>query len=1216
MGDLLNVFSPEELGEPEENLEPALPDEETLAKSPQINVEEARGLFNQLLGEIPAEKESPERSPIEQQALLRKTEAVPQTTPSPATAAKEPPDTVGEYLHGSLVELPAHLIWGAASWLPSQIARHGAVGARKIGEALDYLPKTTPEEQAIMGENIANWVGTLGGWMVPQTETAKGGLGLVGKAIEPVQAFSHWAAQGIDPAKYPNLHNLAATGAELGVFMAVPKVAKRATKTVQKITKFTKDKAAGKLMPEGEAKAAKDIIKEQKRTLREANKAAGKWTPEELAAREAAPIDAEFTKALEAQREVMQSRIAGAEGFSAIEATPEMKARAATTMGEPTLGELISERPEIATADEASIGFEKLLAKRRLREGERPAPAVEMPLREEPAGTMATLEELPEQGFQPRTEYAADQPGTPKVGGQSEGKVWKIKDGKTTLVEDRPMRKVWQAIVKPLQNEQGAITISFKSSREKVIAKTTKEQRRDIRELGKLANRRGLPLEEFLREAGMSKAEIKDTIKVHDALKVDRPMQGAIRTKQPASEEFDFFKLKEGEVRENLSKGSRRKPGIGNKTNKTFYKLPQMKTGWLGKVFKNPEYFFAKYKEIRPLLDQARKIEATIKQDMEIQAGHVKDLRDQFNKKKLREELGVSWFAENKFGAEAMKAMGKKPKEMPEYSGLREQLQPLFTDLFERVNEVRASMGKRKIPYQEDYLTFFAKDSFLQDAKGLFREQGASSHMHNLVMDSATEITARHSQPVVDATAFNHLKRRGLEEGVKLELDPLAIYSRYSKQAIEHVHWSPLVNFIKEVTTAKMTRPDGSKYRFADHNPGVANELVSWSNFLAGHANLPLPRGFEKLVGKATSNLTVAVLGANLRTALIQSAALLPTMVRFGPVGLSKAIGEFAIRKKAPIGESSVLQTRVLDPVISDMSRALAGTLRERASVKVREWGIKPAALMDGIAAEITWRAAWNELAPRVKSGKLSKEAAIRRADSAVVRTQSSGSKVDLSPVQRNALGKAMFLWQTYTINQANWIARDVLGIGKPSAKPLQTAKRVVYAMAGIAALNTLTEDVVGIQSPYPAPVKELMRGMKRGDSGAATTLKMMLEMTEIIPGMGSVKYGSSPLGGLATHVQDISAALSGNDVFHKDLLPKAIAGDKKAMLSIAELLGKTFGVTGTGQAAKATRGVMRGENLPRAMIGHLPGQYTQAISSKAGKKRRSGRRRSRRSKR
>jgi len=785
---------------------------------------------------------------------------------------------------------------------------------------------------------------------------------------------------------------------------------------------------------------------------------------------------------------------------------------------------------------------------------------------------------------------------------------YKAAEGDIAYVVTRPKQlRIAADLLGRFRNEGGAITISRKTPRKKILRDTTPEQRENVRKLAEQGEKDPGGLQEFLTKNGFTPKEVKEFLQVHEALKVDRPMRGAPTPVEPVKGDFNFLGLEPGEVRENIEAKSMRKPAIGDKTNKRFWELPKMESGWLTSAFKNPEYFFQRYQGIRPLLDQARGIEAAIVKEKSIAADHVKEIRSRYNKKKLREEVGVAWFNLNEFGREAMQKMNKTAPESPAYAELKAELQPLFEDLFTRVNDVRKSLGKRAVPFQEDYLAFFAKESFLQDVKGLVSRRPSASLMHQLVLDPVEVVQGRHSGPVVDATTFNHLKRRGLEEGVKLDLDPLSIYARYLDQALDHIHWSPLNNFIKEVTKAKMTLPDGKKVTFEHYNPGVALELQSWSNALAGMPNVQLPRGFERTLTKASSNLTAAVLGGNLRTMLVQTGALLPTVTEFGVRGTTQAIADFAMRKAAPIEQSKVLATRVMDPAINDMSRAIAGTRLERAGAKGRELGLWGAKALDYMAAEVAWRAAWRQLEPRVKSGKLSKTEAVRRADSAVVRTQSSGSKVDLAPVQRNALGKAMFLWQTYTINQANWIGRNVLGIKNPKANPGRTAKRVLYGMLGIAAINTVAEDFLGIQSPYPAPVKTLMRGLKAKDPGSAVALKMMLEMGEIVPGLGSVKYGSSPLGGLAEHVRDLSSALSGNDVLMRDLLPKAIDGDKKALITVGELVGKTMGVTGTGQTAKTARGLLRGETLPRAAIGHMPGvsggQYTRGIGASRGKR-------------
>ena len=133
-----------------------------------------------------------------------------------------------------------------------------------------------------------------------------------------------------------------------------------------------------------------------------------------------------------------------------------------------------------------------------------------------------------------------------------------------------------------------------------------------------------------------------------------------------------------------------------------------------------------------------------------------------------------------------------------------------------------------------------------------------------------------------------------------------------------------------------------------------------------------------------------------------------------------------------------------------------------------------------------------------------------------------------------------------------------------------------------------------------------MVRGLQEGDDFSATMLDSLLEVSEAFPLTGSLKFGSHPFGPLMQHAADIAEVVSGNDMIKRDLLPKALKGDKKALMAIGELLGKSFGFVGTSQIAKTTRGLMRGESLPRAAIGRLGAPKKKRKSG--GRKSRKGR--------
>ncbi len=1175
------------------------------------------------------------------------------------------------------LDTTATLAWGAASWIPAQIARHGAIAGAKIqNELKNVLPENmteflrknqerlgiilpeTPEEQAQMGNEVAEYIQTFGGTLGSETKSGQASIEAATKVIEPITKFAEWTAQGIDAEKYPNAHNLLATGVELGVFASLPKVAKSVPK-LKKVLKIKKNRKGKKntefksalqelegfLETDKGIEVTNDLAKDpglKRRTetadLAKIEAAKGverqkdiqafldrdirkdvtpdtKLTPEELKMNRAQdnlnqiefakkrkenPKDTNFPNESNIDAAKDQLKLAQEKAGVPIEKQIE----AGKDLGKPieVSPDPMWEQQRWNKDIDGDIDFSIKEVKKIQKEVSQKEKQIDQNIQD-----LGEMNIHPEEFKGTQQEYKIERDNyTKKMREIDELKVEidNLKEQEFSHQKIVQKKKLFD-FLKPLKNQHGAITLEFKSKQAKALETLKKE-----------AKKEGKDLRDYLLSKGMEASKVDQILSM--SIKYERPFSEMEKPKEVIQDfnDFNFFELKEGEMQSNISKDKQGRKAnknikVGNTDARKVLDLDIPNTGEIYKWFRTPENFFSKFESLRPLLDQAREIGATIKNEKKILTIKQKQLAKKYPSKKLREEAGASWHNQTELGKEAMKIMKKKVKANPKYAELQAEMQPLFKDLLDQVNKTRVKLGKKPIPEMTDYLAFFSKESLFSDFKNLF-VKGKEHIDVNLVMDDLATISQRHGQVVKDSAAFHHLKRMGLRSGVKLELDPLIIYDRYSNNALKHIHYSPLNAFVKELTTQKLTLPGEKNFTLQEHNPEVAKELISWSNKLADKSNLDLPPAMERLIHKATTNMTAAVLGGNLRTVAVQGTALVPTVAEYGVAGVTKAIGDYAVNAKSPIKHSAELKTRVMEAGLEDFSKAIAGSLMEKGSAKFKMAGLSGSMFVDKIAAEITWRAAWNTMKKDVINGKMTKKEAIRRADSAVVRLQASGSPVNLSPIQRNALGKMTTLWQTYTINHANWIATDLLGISNPKANPKQTAMRIARYVTAVAAVNTLAEDVIGIQSPYPAPIKSIMRGLEAGDSKYAIMLDAILELSEGAPLTGSLKFGSHPIGPLMQHYGDIAEAISGNNMMKKDLLPRAIEGDKKAMIAVAELLGKTFGVTGTTQTAKYIRGKERGESDARALIGRLGApekksktEYGKRRTSRAGRSRR-----------
>jgi hypothetical protein len=147
-------------------------------------------------------------------------------------------------------------------------------------------------------------------------------------------------------------------------------------------------------------------------------------------------------------------------------------------------------------------------------------------------------------------------------------------------------------------------------------------------------------------------------------------------------------------------------------------------------------------------------------------------------------------------------------------------------------------------------------------------------------------------------------------------------------------------------------------------------------------------------------------------------------------------------------------------------------------------------------------------------------------------------------------MGKVATQFQTFVINDFNRIFRDVLGVGNAKMKQADIIKKAVTYVGAVTLWNYLSEDVLGIPSPFPRPIKALKKG------GVVETGKELAGQVPVVG--GAARYGSGLFGAaLDTITQG----------FNK-------ASGKYTPQSWWEIAGKLFGVPGTAQLKKIIKGV------------------------------------------
>jgi len=235
-----------------------------------------------------------------------------------------------------------------------------------------------------------------------------------------------------------------------------------------------------------------------------------------------------------------------------------------------------------------------------------------------------------------------------------------------------------------------------------------------------------------------------------------------------------------------------------------------------------------------------------------------------------------------------------------------------------------------------------------------------------------------------------------------------------------------------------------------------------------------------------------------------------------------------------------------------------------------RSWfGMKALKVLDMETATATWIGAYKKA---VEVDKLPERLAVKYADDTVVKTQASASRYDLSPIQRSAIGKFFTTFQTFVINNWNWLSKEVVGLGNKEISNKTAMKKITRYIIGAMLVNTVYEDLLGVNSPLPAPLSEAYKVYRKTEEKNAKTRKEEnmkspakaavfaagLEFLQLVPGLGNARFGSSFLGAPAEYLGDISSKLAAETGQYVGYTP-----------SWLEIGGKTVGIPGTVQARK-----------------------------------------------
>jgi len=499
--------------------------------------------------------------------------------------------------------------------------------------------------------------------------------------------------------------------------------------------------------------------------------------------------------------------------------------------------------------------------------------------------------------------------------------------------------------------------------------------------------------------------------------------------------------------------------------------------------------------------------------------------------------------ARQKGGPEILKAMGiaDVPKLIPEQEAALGQLRNTFDDLFIRFNEARVAAGKKPIDKVENYFTFFRR---LDEAK---------KENLNILTESKDFFNPR-------VNDLDFAKKR-TKNDLALVTDAFKVFRNYARGVVPWIHQAP---HLKEVS-------DLSRSLLETH-PNLSFALGRWVNNIQG---IDIPRqlgALDKPLRTLTNNVSVSVLGGYVRSALAQPASLVGSMGEMGPRYLTQGIAESMVpsRVKFALENSAVLKTREFDISIVDaMERMIGDTLAGRVKRGAVAASYMPLRAMDAQAARATWLGAYKRALNKDFNNP------VKYADEVVLKTQGSAASSDISDIQTHAIGKFLTQFQTFVINDFNYIAKDLLGIKNPDITKREQLRKVInYVVAG-SLVNTVADEA-GIPTPIPSPIKAMKSAREEGKEGLDILKAGGAELAQKLPVIGGAARFGGSLGGPMLNFAE-----------------RAMRGQESLPIAV----GKLLGVPGVNQLQKLLP-MMVGdeepniENLKAALAGKTQEQY------------------------
>jgi hypothetical protein len=572
-----------------------------------------------------------------------------------------------------------------------------------------------------------------------------------------------------------------------------------------------------------------------------------------------------------------------------------------------------------------------------------------------------------------------------------------------------------------------------------------------------------------------------------------------------------------------------------------------------------------------------------------------KEIVSLYKEYSLTERRNVTAYrnAQDPFGRMINKHNGvQAPRQLtPHEAQLDRILDQRYRSFATQVDTVRQSIGRdplHKITHYSPLMRTYA----MLDELGI---------RFNPVLAKADNVYRQYN--TYAATPWRHaLRRKGGQ--YTAEYDAVKLYERYATSTLRHIHISPFSAKVHELISVRLPIPGsktGATWRMADRNPTLAGYLRQWNNYISAGQTGGLGRFWDGVFNRLQSNIAYSQLSGNLRSAAVQPSALRGVYQEVGINYLQKGIRAHlddihtgGTNRKFAFDNSNVLNTQYSDTIFRSLDlRMRSGRLenvlaatRENYYAPVQAIGDAGLALFRALDYEsrvIAWQSAHKYATEKIG---LQGRQAFNYADDVVIRTHGSGLRGEIAPIQRTQVGRIFTQFQQFVINDFNYVLEDVLKVYQEGPRSRTAMRNALRFAAATVAMSTLYE-LLGFDTPFPAPERELIEGIHQNRSAGDIAGRMLVELIEPLPIVGSARYGQGPGGAVINTITEGVQSLQGAPLANPPL----------------EIGAELVGIPGAAQAGKSIRASERGQPWWTT----LTGQYNPQSAGSLRNERRTG---------